>query len=817
VSTHDGGHSTAPARSEPEPQGPTPAAAEGVQLSPNLRVGAGPTAWTRILGLQRGVGNRATVRMLTRHGPPGGTAEPPAGAASGSASSALPPEAARKLLYAQATLSKVEPIGAADKAALEMAVPGATAFELIKYRDAKAKALKEKTDELERVKPQSGQPSDAEAKVIAGLTDDIDALQKAIDAFKKQIDEHLAELKLTKESDLVDLVTVRFPHIVVERGKRIALTQLAQNRKMAETEAARYGAGKGTPAERDGLRAAAKDLADKANDIKSLEKTRTPLLADRPDAGVDWDAKDKVDSLNREIEGKQKVLDDKRRVYELQYPILFKPLNLEEVAGANDAKLAALTGGAVGKIIDDVTVTENNVRDEKVKVWDLPDILTMTRTDLGIEGNTTLEAVFDAHVETQRSEEANIKLAVGALSLTAGVIAALATAGGATVAAASAASVGLVAGSYNLGRSVDDYLAQSAAGNVALDPAIAAIHAKEPDLFWLVLEIVVFLADAKAVVSAFNALSAPARMVMETGETGLLAMTAKSRLPPDGAERLVANAGRRFGGKALAKPRGPYDLIVSTAGGTRTSEELIGTLVRDHPQLAQIRNSLAPLNTTLVADAGVSGEAHTTYIRVQGPDGKAFTRGAIHYHPDKAKLSDLYHELNHLQDFVSGRVPAIYELEVEAAEFTRLEALATDELAGAARAAGKGLAAVPLVTAAQSQVRKAVAEIRNTLRDMDEFCFHWDATNGRRMLRPGVTDKFDAETRILRRWEGQLRAAWDNGVVLGRPATDILNEVERADLKGFARKYIEGTFPELSDEYTTLAGSNLYVKLGLER
>lgn len=70
---------------------------------------------------------------------------------------------------------------------------------------------------------------------------------------------------------------------------------------------------------------------------------------------------------------------------------------------------------------------------------------------------------------------------------------------------------------YQLAKSVQEFMAESAAGNVALDPDIADISQNEPEFFWLVLDVACVVANAAAVGRIVRALRVPARVLRESG------------------------------------------------------------------------------------------------------------------------------------------------------------------------------------------------------------------------------------------------------------------------------------------------------------
>jgi hypothetical protein len=75
---------------------------------------------------------------------------------------------------------------------------------------------------------------------------------------------------------------------------------------------------------------------------------------------------------------------------------------------------------------------------------DLRNIVDMTAQDLHVTGNPVLESAVQSRISNEQSEEADVQIALTALTITA---------------------VGLAAGAYNASESVRNYLANSAASN----------------------------------------------------------------------------------------------------------------------------------------------------------------------------------------------------------------------------------------------------------------------------------------------------------------------------------------------------------------
>lgn len=287
-----------------------------------------------------------------------------------------------------------------------------------------------------------------------------------------------------------------------------------------------------------------------------------------------------------------------------------------------------------------------------------------------------------------------------------------------------------------------------------------------------------------------------------TGGTTSVSPPAKDVTPGSGSKSGPT------GQKAATPSPTPYTTLATNAeGGVFSPKEMTEVAVAAHPNLSGLQKSLGPVNATLVAEPALTGDADIAYIRVVGPDGKSFTRALISYHPDRAKLSHLRHELNHLLDFQSGRVPPTHELVTKDSNlFQQLSKADTASVLQTVRTLGRSAASAPITETAQFQARMAVAEIRNTLRDIEEYAVRREA--GRVKVAPGMETFFEENVRIIRRWQTYLKGMVGEGRLRGR--SDLLSEVERRAMEDYIRNYVKEYFPELPDVFTDLHGGGFW-------
>ena len=264
--------------------------------------------------------------------------------------------------------------------------------------------------------------------------------------------------------------------------------------------------------------------------------------------------------LAREIGELKKGYGELQDVLGAQYPALAAVSELDKsaegirtLAAGAGPEMAALVAARVGRTLADIDKVCRGLWDD-VNVWRLPDIVKLTRAELGIQPGTLPAALVDEKVEIEKPGILN-DLAVGALNVFALLLAG--PTGGLSLAAVGLVNVAVAAGH------VEEYLMAKALYGSALDQAKALSH-DEPSLFWLAVEIVgVGVGDVPAVASAayrtFRVLGPLARTAVAAKEGKEAARAlAELRLTAEGlqdatlADNLVARVGELRGGRASA-------------------------------------------------------------------------------------------------------------------------------------------------------------------------------------------------------------------------------------------------------------------------
>lgn len=431
----------------------------------------------------------------------------------------LSAEDARRLVFARTTLSSVPPLAPGDQKTLESTIKDSTAYAILDQRNKKREELKKATEEFEETKRDmqdvNGPPTqemvdkkDAQATRVKSLGEEVSSLDKTLQAVLKSLN--------TTEDQLVKLVTEEFPKMFIERGKQIALQELKQNKELAQKEKEQYQnicteEGYNPVAMRDGLRKAAQDLTARTKDIDGDKLKIQEAHKDQPPGGTSssssssssaYDLAHEKEILDR-IEKRQGEYKSTRNNYALKYKILYREdVDIEKLATASDAELETIVGSKVDEVLNHITKTEDNIRQEKLKIWSLKNIVEMTKQSLGIDKNQTLLTVIDSHIQQVRADEAsdeNLATALKAMAMTASIVASIAT-----LNPGIAIGVGALIGVIDVIQSATSNERKANASDVAMDQAVAKMSMEEPQWIWLIVGIASLVADAVALGTVFK-------------------------------------------------------------------------------------------------------------------------------------------------------------------------------------------------------------------------------------------------------------------------------------------------------------------------
>ncbi|HEU0015521.1 MAG TPA: hypothetical protein VFQ45_17695, partial [Longimicrobium sp.] len=318
-----------------------------------------------------------------------------------------------------------------------------------------------------------------------------------------------------------------------------------------------------------GLGVAARELAGKLRAIRDMQRQRSGLERLRCNPNSDECFETISDpalhaSLGTRLEDARRDYLVARHLRETEYPVLAafgsngvtvedaQLDGLEDVAAGPNRAAGALNR-EVNRTLGNIAQVRAGLESGELKVWKLPNIVGLTKQRMGIAPGSYGEKVVDAKVQAVVDDAQWTALALGALAIGLGLLAAIPT-GGSSVAAgvafAGAAGAAGVSG-YMAVEHLREYQLQAAANATDFDKA-RAVSLEEPSLFWLALDIVGAVTDLHGALAAFRALRplvrealAARRAVAAGGAAAPGADDALRRLT-DEAERLAPGSGRRI-------------------------------------------------------------------------------------------------------------------------------------------------------------------------------------------------------------------------------------------------------------------------------
>jgi hypothetical protein len=422
-----------------------------------------------------------------------------------------------------------------------------------------------------------------------------------------EIDAQLAELGIGTERELFRLVDDRFPTFFLAEAKRVALSMLAQNEQEARDELARYSQAVCSP-DIDGLLAADRALGEQQAAIDrtklSIATAERALSLYAPIAGAYSNDElamlipenerstmveiGNLDANRAKLPEQQALYNATRFGHGRTYPILlssgYRPGAFSQ---APPEELGTLVAESVHEILENIDRVRDAINDDDLKVWNMHDIVRITQERLGVDQEILLAAI-ESKVRQIDSDEAFMGWVVAALAITTSVVAGLlfTPAAGAAVAAAwgTAALVG----------GIDTYLDESAAGNIALDAAVADLSINEPQLGWVILDAAFLALDLGMVARALR----PAARLLTSSADGLALRAFRNRavaeLGEDAGDQLARRAAARFGIDAATELSAEAQLAGARAllANLDLSDEAIARILAKGGHVEQVKGQL---------------------------------------------------------------------------------------------------------------------------------------------------------------------------------------------------------------------------------
>ena len=200
--------------------------------------------------------------------------------------------------------------------------------------------------------------------------------------------------------------------------------------------------------------------------------------------------------LQREIAQLELEYERLSATFQIQYPIL-AALQDDPDAVANMARQgvseesAMLIGEELAKRRQNIAKVRQGLASRDVKVWKLPRVMVLTKSALNVRQRSLHDRIIDDKIEAVKDREFWRNIALGAIALALGLLAAIPTGGSSLVAAISAvAALGsLTINVAMAAESLHRYELERALAGTDMDRA-RAISQDDPSLFWLALELI---------------------------------------------------------------------------------------------------------------------------------------------------------------------------------------------------------------------------------------------------------------------------------------------------------------------------------------
>ncbi len=526
----------------------------------------------QLVARQQASATEATIPpAIQRDLPPGGAPAPTPTPAAAPAPAAQPQatpadqaaaaqaELSRQMIYTATILRQTKPLDPQEKQKLDGFFQKAPTYQLILERNEKREKIDEVNKRIvernQQITPDTPPPSPRE---LQGYELEIKVYEEAIKDLQQRIDADLAKLHVRNEEEFLEMMEKQFPEMWEKRAIEITNVMLDENQSVAETEKRHYGADVLSPNVQD-LREADSmlfEVYDSLNrqiaEADTLNRSIKDDQVSLPGGVPPPEDTKRLEDLNKRIAAERVELQEKHDYYGTLHPIL---MSEEYVPGslyrASPEKIEELTGGWVQKILDNIQDTRKNINDRTIRVWDLRDVPEITYQSLGIPRTSVLRNAVNTYIADKKSDQAKLEVALAAVQVTATIVATVAS-GGMLAPLAAGIATGVTLGQLAL--HAQQYMAQSAAQKVSLDPAVGQILTDEPTLGWLVMDVISLGLDVSAVVGA---LKSSARVMMATGDTAAFAAAAR-KAAPSAAEDLILRASRQVAARPGSAAVGIY-------------------------------------------------------------------------------------------------------------------------------------------------------------------------------------------------------------------------------------------------------------------
>ncbi len=385
----------------------------------------------------------------------------------------------------------------------------------------------------------------------------------------------LAELGIADERALFRLIDHEMPAQVLARAKLVALAMLDENEATARTELDRYGDRTCTP-DLDGLLQADRELQALYADDQ-IRRFNDAIRDATNESEIDAMLARTGPGYLEELQQRQQSYERLRLLLAIRFPVLlaagYRP-GMFAAAGMDE--LSQLVARPITDVLDNIGRVREAIGEDDLKVWHVPHAVGAAMAELGIADQPVMVAAVQAKIREREADVQFLGWVKAALAIGTAILA------GVLFTPAVGALVGAAWGAESLIGNISTYRTETAAENVALDPALADISMNEPTLVWIVIDIVGLGLDLGALGAALRPAARGVQASPSLATLGRLHDEAiAAGASPELAEALTRRAAGRFGLNA--------DDVVELAPQTRRAAVSRPDLLAEYEKLANER------------------------------------------------------------------------------------------------------------------------------------------------------------------------------------------------------------------------------------
>jgi hypothetical protein len=595
-------------------------------------------AWgaERVLALQRSLGNHGVTRMLSRQ-PDGGV---PADAGPGPAPAEDDESGAFARFFGGMVEAAIEeatndPERLREAVGAHIAENGMTATQTaIEDIRSELAILRGNRGDMHGVSPEReelGHKIERRERFLAAVQAVLTEYDRFLDLFEAQgllvIGGMLriSESRVAQEKQRYGLQTNTTVTSRYSPSQKETVYDIKTSHSMADNEQSK------------GLAKAAAELAAKVDAIRAATNARDDTLGPVPSPDGDGTILGIVDeqahaAAEKQIAEAYKDYDLLRYEKEAEFPILAAYTAIDKQGGtaaiASTAKglrkIAAGGAGAadslapdVDKRLENIKTVREGIADGDIRVWEMPDIVELTKQQLGVAPGSARARAIDEKVEGARTFKVARDILLGVVAIALSMAAAPLTGGaslglGAAVVAGTAAAAGAGLAVYVAVEHLQEYQLEKAKGGTDFERA-RALSQEDPSLFWLALDIVGAVLEVKTMLAAFKALAPTARAAVaarraatsaeqiaraEGKELAELREAAQRQLGKAGAGEQVVKSAERAAAKEQSQLKGVHSKWESELGDDSKK------LLKDEPGVAATFREMDPEVRELLTRCG---------------------------------------------------------------------------------------------------------------------------------------------------------------------------------------------------------------------